>query len=165
MLCYTEHLRESASVLNSFLGLCCLQRYLFNWKKEHCHVWHFSEKLLRRIPQGDYFITFSWWADNFEVLVTKTFTTQQMDSFYFNPIQDGSFRGCSRMEGAKRPLFLKYVTYILKGLCIVVPYLKKIKNIYITWHPMSSADISIFSLKISNFCYVKKYRYRSHFDT
>ena len=31
--------------------------------------------------------------------------------------------------------------------------------------PMSSADISIFSSKISQFCHVKKYRYRSHFGT
>ena len=26
-------------------------------------------------------------------------------------------------------------------------------------HPLSSADISIFSLEISNFCNIKKYRY------
>ena len=31
--------------------------------------------------------------------------------------------------------------------------------------PLSSADISIFSPKISKFCYIKKYRYRLHFDT
>ena len=32
-------------------------------------------------------------------------------------------------------------------------------------HPLKSADISIFSLEISKFCSVKKYRYRLHFDT
>ena len=32
-------------------------------------------------------------------------------------------------------------------------------------HPLSSADISIFSPEISKFCYIKKYRYGSHFDT
>ena len=32
-------------------------------------------------------------------------------------------------------------------------------------HHLSSADISIFSLEISKFCYIKKYRYRFHFDT
>ena len=32
-------------------------------------------------------------------------------------------------------------------------------------HTMRSADISIFSLEISKFCYIKKYRYRLHFDT
>ena len=29
-------------------------------------------------------------------------------------------------------------------------------------HPLSSAGISIFSTEISNFCYIKKYRYRFH---
>ena len=32
-------------------------------------------------------------------------------------------------------------------------------------HPLSSADISNFSLEISKFCYIKKYMYRLHFDT
>ena len=32
-------------------------------------------------------------------------------------------------------------------------------------HPFASADISIFSPEISKFCYIKKYRYRLHFDT
>ena len=32
-------------------------------------------------------------------------------------------------------------------------------------HPLNSADISIFSPDISKFCYIKKYRYRLHFDT
>ena len=32
-------------------------------------------------------------------------------------------------------------------------------------HPLNSADISIFSPEISKFCYIKKYRYRLHFDT
>ena len=31
-------------------------------------------------------------------------------------------------------------------------------------HPLSSADISFYSPEISKFCYIKKYRYRSHFD-
>ena len=32
-------------------------------------------------------------------------------------------------------------------------------------HNLSSTDISIFSLEISKFCYIKKYRYRLHFGT
>ena len=32
-------------------------------------------------------------------------------------------------------------------------------------HPVSSADISIFSPEISNSSYIKKYRYRLHVDT
>ena len=32
-------------------------------------------------------------------------------------------------------------------------------------HPLSSADISIFSPEFSKFCYIKKYRYGLHIDT
>ena len=32
-------------------------------------------------------------------------------------------------------------------------------------HPSSPADISIFSLEICNFCYIKTYRYILHFNT
>ena len=32
-------------------------------------------------------------------------------------------------------------------------------------HPLRSAEISIFSTAISKFSYIKKYRYRLHFDT
>ena len=32
-------------------------------------------------------------------------------------------------------------------------------------HTLSSADISILSPGISNFCYINKYRYRLHFNT
>ena len=54
-----------------------------------------------------------------------------------------------------------------------IPYLKKIHKIYksrewITYinhlyesHSLSSANISIFLLEISKFCYIRKYRYRS----
>ena len=46
------------------------------------------------------------------------------------------------------------------------PYLKKPrKHIYQLTHSLSSADISIFSPEISNFCYIKKYSYRLHFNT
>ena len=48
----------------------------------------------------------------------------------------------------------------------VIPYPKKIQKYmnHVT-HPLSSADISIFSPEISKFCYMKKYRYRLYFDT
>ena len=48
----------------------------------------------------------------------------------------------------------------------VIPYLRKIqKCINHVTHPLSSADISIFSPEISKFCYIKKYTYRLDFDT
>ena len=81
----------------------------------------------------------------------------------FNPIQDGLFRSCSRMgEGQKGTPFPKichtYPTMMKRGT--VIPYPKK----HVT-HPLNSANISIFLLEISKFCYIKEYRYRSHFDT
>ena len=50
-------------------------------------------------------------------------------------------------------------------LSTVIPYLKKNqKNMNHVTHPFSSADISIFSPEISKFCYIKKCKYRLHFD-
>ena len=47
----------------------------------------------------------------------------------------------------------------------VIPYPKKIqKYINHVTYPFCSADISIFSPKISKFWYVKKYRSRLRFD-
>ena len=53
----------------------------------------------------------------------------------------------------------------LMKLGTVIPYPKKIQKYmnHVT-QPLSSADISIFSPEISKFCYIKKYRYRLHFD-
>ena len=50
-------------------------------------------------------------------------------------------------------------------LSTVICYLRKIQMIYKSLtHPLSSADISIFSPEIRKFCYIK-YRYILHFDT
>ena len=88
--------------------------------------------------------------------------------FKINPIQDGHFRGYSRMEGGKFAPLTKicqlYPTVMKLGT--VIPYLKKIQKIYQSrCTPLSSADISIFSPEIIKFCHIKKYRYRVHFDT
>ena len=54
----------------------------------------------------------------------------------------------------------------LMKLGTVIPHLRMIqKYINHVKHPSSSADINIFSRKISNFCFIKKYRYRLHFKT
>ena len=48
----------------------------------------------------------------------------------------------------------------------VVPYLKKIQKQYKSPDtPLSFAENRIFLLEISNFCYIKKYRYRLLFNT
>ena len=69
----------------------------------------------------------------------------------------------------KTPLLKDYHTYpTMMKLGTIIPYLMRIKKkkcINHLTHLLSSADISIFSLEISKFCYIKKYRYRLHFDT
>ena len=70
--------------------------------------------------------------------------------------------------GGRKALSLKSVTHILQWENLAQLYLtqrrsKKYMN-HVT-HPLSSADISIFSPEISKFCYIKKYRYRLYFDT
>ena len=93
----------------------------------------------------------------------------QIISFFFNPLQDGHFRGCSRMGGPKSSPPLPKICHrypTMMKLATVIPYLKKIRKIYDHMtHTLSSADISIFALEISKFCYIKKYKYRLHFDT
>ena len=87
---------------------------------------------------------------------------------FINPIQDGLFWGCSRMEGGKKvPLPKVCHTYLtIMKLATVIPYLKEIQKIYESRDtPLSSADISNFLPEISTFCYIKKYMYRLHFDT
>ena len=79
----------------------------------------------------------------------------------FNSIQDEPFRNCSRMGAKKSPLLplqnLPHISYNDE-----------------TWHSytllkedshhLSYAEVSIFSPEISKFCYIKKYRYRVHFN-
>ena len=50
----------------------------------------------------------------------------------FNPIQDGHFRGCSRMGGGQKGPFPKICrTYpALMKLSTVIPNLKKIQKVY-----------------------------------
>ena len=55
-----------------------------------------------------------------------------------------------------------YPTVMKLGTVII--YLKRTQKIYESrTYPLNSADISISSLKISKFCYIRKYRYVSLF--
>ena len=105
---------------------------------------------------------------------TENVPTTTLDNFLevllhaqFTPcVQRGNkHRGCTR--GQKDPLPKICHTYpTMMELGTVIPYSKKIqKNMNDVTHPLSSADIGIFSLEISRFCYIKKYRYGLYFDT
>ena len=90
-------------------------------------------------------------------------------NFHLSCFQNGSFWGCWRMwEGVKKAPFPKicHIYPTMMKLGTVVHYVKKIqKYINHMTYPITSADISIFSREISNFCYVKNYRHRLHFNT
>ena len=68
----------------------------------------------------------------------------------------------------ERLLSLKFVTHILHisyNLAqIYLTYRNSKKHINHMTHPLTFADITIFLWKSVNFCYIKKYRYRLHFD-
>ena len=70
--------------------------------------------------------------------------------------------------GAKRPslpkICYKNSTKMKLGT-VYLTYRRPKKYINHVKHPLSSADISIFSSEINKFCYMRKYRYRLHFST
>ena len=86
--------------------------------------------------------------------------------FYLTLFRMGLFR-VAHIWKAKRLPFPK--------ICHTYPAIRKLAQVYLTskrskkyinpmTHPLSSADICIFSPEISSFCYIKKYRYRLHFN-
>ena len=63
---------------------------------------------------------------------------------------------------------LKSLTHILQWWNLAQLYLTQrrcTKYMNHVTYPLSSTDINIFSPEISKFCYIKKHRYRLHFDT
>ena len=81
--------------------------------------------------------------------------------FSFNPIQDGPFRGCSRMGGKGHPS-LKSVTHILQStmmkLGTVIPYLSKTQKLYESRNtPLEFCWHQHFPQEIGEFCYIKKH--------
>ena len=86
----------------------------------------------------------------------------------FDPFQEGLFGVAHGLVGAaKRPPSIKSVTPILQWWNLAQLYLTQGRSKKYMNHmayPLSSADISSFSPEIKKFSYIKKYRYRLHFD-
>ena len=96
-----------------------------------------------------------------EKLVKKLGFSQRTDTFiywYHNPIQDGPFQGCTRMQmgvgGDPPPSNLSHISYSNETWYSYRRRSKKCMN-QLT-HPLSSADISIFSLEIGKLCYISE---------
>ena len=51
-------------------------------------------------------------------------------SFNFNPVQDGHFRGCSRIGAAMGAAQICHTYLTMIKFDTVIPYLKKIQKIY-----------------------------------
>ena len=102
-----------------------------------------------------------WFSDDFRVNRNQLIRLTLFRMGFF-----GAAHGWGRNK--KAPPSLKSVTHAyppMMKLGTVIPYPKKIqKYISHVTHPLNSADISIFSLEIIKFCYIKKYRYRLYFD-
>ena len=120
-------------------------------------------------------LVFHCWLYNKQMPVGKFLPSIQELLWYFGwteyfltLFRMGFFGAARGWRGAKRPPLPKtchtYPTMMKLGT--VIPYLKKIQEIYKTrdtpgefcWHQH-------FSPEISKFCYIKKYRHRLHFDT
>ena len=121
----------------------------------------FLEKLLE--------VFFFWAQQSWENKKNWGYSEKHMQLTYSGWTFFGAAHGSGgEGGGAKRPPFLKSVAHILQWWNLAQLYLtqrrsKKYMN-HVT-HPLSSADISIFSPEINKFCYIKKYRYRLYFDT
>ena len=143
-----------------------------------CSVW-FAISCIAHICMTDmrslisfFLILFHYWAafvvyqQNWVNNTTSTWNSLT-NIFSINHIQVGSFQDCSRIELQKCPRPKICHTYpTMMKLSKVIPYLRKFKT-YINHvtHPLRFANNSIISLKISSFTYIKKYRYRLHFNT
>ena len=100
------------------------------------------------------------WKVNLMKMIIYMFRTQRR----INSIQDGLFRGCSRMMGGP-PQNLSHIFYNDETWqSYTLP--KEGKKIYESRDtPLEFCWHQHFSPQISKFCCIKKYRYRLFFDT
>ena len=118
-------------------------------------------------------IVIHWLLINFSLLlIIASFICFQVVSYVLLTLFRMSFFGAAHGWGGgggrKKTPPQKSVKHILQCSNLAQLYLtqrrfKKYMN-HAT-HPLSSADIHIFSPEISKFCCIKKYGYRLHFDT
>ena len=90
----------------------------------------------------------------YKVLLEKHYTILTL----FSPLDWGDQKGYPSLK------CLTYPTMMTLGTVTLTKKDQKIYINHVTCH-LNSADISIFSLKISKFCYTKKYRYRLYLNT
>ena len=97
------------------------------------------------------------WRD-FQICISVTLTLFRMGLF-------GTAHGWGDKKASPS---LKSVTHILQRWNleqIYLTYRRPQKYMNHLTHPLSSADISIFSSEIRKFCNIRKYKYRLNFGT
>ena len=94
----------------------------------------------------------------------ENFTAKTYNGFSLDPIQDGLSQDRSGMGGVQKTTSLESVTRILQWWNLtVISYTlpKKDQKISESGEYLLTSAAS----EISEFCYIKKHRYRLHFDT
>ena len=121
--CYNELLLRCCRHSGSTFDGSAWQKVIFIWWKQPFSLIYqpFTQAVL--------------YGHNYKIEESSIFQQRRrtQGSFqYLSPIQDGHFRGCSRMEGGKKaPIPKTCHTYpTMMKLGTVIPYLKKIQKIY-----------------------------------
>ena len=143
-----------------WLAICCI---------EHICMTDMTSLIPFRLILFHYRAAFVVYQQN---QVNNTTWNSLKNIFSVNHIQVGSFWGCSRIGVQKCPLPKICHTYptmmklYARNFSTVIPYLTKIQNIYKSRDkPIKFCWHQYFFTKIGNLSYVKKYRYRLHFNT
>ena len=99
------------------------------------------------------------------ILFQYSTKNQKQEKINLNPIQYGPFMDVHGRRVKKVPIpIICQTCHEMMKLGTAIPSLG-IKKYESHDTPLKSADISINLTEINKFCYVKKYRYRLHFDT
>ena len=145
-----------------WFAICCIAPWRYDWT--HLHD---------RYDKSDFFssdiISFLSCFRGISVKLSKQYHLKFPDKCFFCSSYSGwVFLGLLTDRGVKMPPVPKIcqTNPTMTKLNTAIPYLTNIQNIQkLREIPLSFAGISIFSPKICNFSYIKKYRYRLHFNT
>ena len=101
--------------------------------------------------------------NNFQKFVKRKLSIVYYEMRMLPIVRMDPFRAAHEWGDTKKVHFPKYFTQILQWWNLTQLPKEDPKNIKIPWHT-TWVDISSFFTKISDFCYIKKYGYRLHFN-
>ena len=124
-------------------------------------------RILQQICIMFYHIPFTF-SNNLFIFLSELFSNNFAVNLSLTLFKMGTLGVAHRWAGGKKAPLLKVChTYpTIMTLCSYTLPKEDPKNISITWHiPWVLLTSTLFHQKSANFCYIKKYRYRLHFDT